>query len=233
MKELTRDLPKPLLPVNGIPLIYYSLFQAWVQNAEGAVINLHFYGDKIREELRNFKPFPIYFSEEKKEILGTAGGIRTGLERAGWMGETISVVNPDFLYLPEKGFKIVATPRTFSADCALYLLPQPQNASYTGLNLEGDRIRFGTGDLFYVGIGILESSVLEPIEPETYADLSLTFKLLSEKKRLAGILFTGEAIDLGEKEYYISLKDKDFSGKLGVRWNEFLDLCGLSRKFQR
>ncbi|TGK34386.1 nucleotidyltransferase family protein [Leptospira gomenensis] len=233
MKELTRDLPKPLLPVNGIPLIYYALFQAWTQNAEAAVVNLHFYGDKIREELRNFKPFPLYFSEEKKEILGTAGGIRTGLERAGWMGETISLVNPDFLYFPEEGFKIVETPQTVSADCLLYLLPRPQNAGYTGLDLQGDRIRFGTGNFFYMGIGTLDSSVLEAIEPESFADLSLTFRLLSEKNRLAGIRFSGEAIDLGEKEYYVSLKNENFSSKLGGRWGEFLDLCGLSRKFQR
>ncbi|MBF3351897.1 nucleotidyltransferase family protein, partial [Leptospira borgpetersenii serovar Balcanica] len=32
--------------------------------------------------------------------------IRTGLEKAGWMGETIGVVNPDFLYFPENLFQI-------------------------------------------------------------------------------------------------------------------------------
>lgn len=97
MKELTKDVPKPLLPVNGIPLVYYSLFQVWKQNAEGAVVNTHYLGEKIRKELETFSLFPLVFSQETKEILGTAGGIRTGLERAGWMGETIGIVNPDFL----------------------------------------------------------------------------------------------------------------------------------------
>lgn len=67
MKELTKDIPKPLLPVNGIPLIYYSLFQIWKQNAEGAVINTHYLGEKIRKELETFSLFPLVFSEEKKK----------------------------------------------------------------------------------------------------------------------------------------------------------------------
>ncbi|AOP35313.1 nucleoside-diphosphate-sugar pyrophosphorylase [Leptospira tipperaryensis] len=225
MKELTQNLPKPLLPVFKIPLIYYALFQAWNQNAEGAVINLHYHGEKIRKALEKFSLFPLSFSEEKKEILGTAGGIRTGLERAGWMGETIGIINPDFLYFPEKGFHLPTTME--NEDCLLYLLPQLQSAGYTGLSLKEGKVQFGQGDLFYVGISTFNSSVLKNMAPDTFADLSLTFKELSEKQRLGGRLFPGKALDLGEKEYYLSLKDQDFSSKLDSRWKEFLDRCNL------
>ncbi|RHX92683.1 sugar phosphate nucleotidyltransferase [Leptospira stimsonii] len=226
MKELTREIPKPLLPINGIPLIYYALFQAWIQNAEGAVINLHYHGEKIREVLKKFSLFPLIFSEEKKEILGTAGGIRTGLEKAGWMGGTIGIINPDFLYFPNSDFSLPTSLE--NEDCLLYLLPQSDSTSYTGLGLENGKIRFGFGKFFYIGISILNSSVLEGISPESFADLSQTFKELSEKQRLGGDLFRGEALDLGEKEYYLSLKDRDFSQKLDSRWKEFIKLCDLS-----
>ncbi|WP_061216975.1 nucleotidyltransferase family protein [Leptospira borgpetersenii] len=223
MKELTKDIPKPLLPVNGIPLIYYSLFQVWKQNAEGAVINTHYVGEKIRKELETFSLFPLVFSEEKKGILGTAGGIRTGLEKAGWMGETIGIVNPDFLYFPENLFQI---PNSLSEnDCLLYLLPRPESANYTGLELNDGKIIFGKGSLFYIGISVLNSGVLSGIQPETFFDLSYIFKELAAKQRLAGRLFPGETLDLGEKEYYLSLKGKDFSGRFGSRWEEFLELC--------
>ncbi|EQA54380.1 nucleotidyltransferase family protein [Leptospira kmetyi] len=225
MKELTKDLPKPLLPVNGIPLIYYALFQAWKQNAEGAVINTHYLGEKIRKELETFSLFPIIFSDENKEILGTAGGIRTGLERAGWMGETIGIINPDFLYFPPENFSLPTALK--ENDCLLYLLPQPESAGYTGLGLDQGRILFGNGNLFYVGISVLNSSVLKPIPPETFFDLSKTFQELSAKRRLGGIRFEGEAIDLGEKEYYLSLKNQNFSERLGTRWGEFSELCKL------
>ncbi|TGM07133.1 nucleotidyltransferase family protein [Leptospira barantonii] len=225
MKELTKDIPKPLLPVNGIPLVYYSLFQAWRQNAEGAVINTHYLGEKIRKELETFSLFPLFFSDENKEILGTAGGIRTGLERAGWMGETIGIINPDFLYFPPENFSLPTVLK--DNDCLLYLLPQPESTGYTGLGLDKGRILFGNGNLFYIGISVLNSAVLYTIPSETFFDLSKTFQELSAKQRLGGIEFKGEAIDLGEKEYYLSLKNKNFSEKLGPRWGEFLELCKL------
>lgn len=224
MKELTKDLPKPLLAVNKIPLIYYALFQAWKQDAEGAVINVHFQGDKILKALEKFSLFPIVFSNEKKEILGTAGGIRTGLEKAGWMGETIGIINPDFLYFPSPDFKL-PNHLDESSDCLLYLLSQPTSSGYTGLSLNKGSVSFEKGNLFYVGISVLNSSILQEVKPETFADLSHNFRDLAQKKRLSGVLFPGIALDLGEKEYYISLKDQDFLKELGPKWEEFLDLC--------
>ncbi len=227
MKELTKNIPKPLLTINGIPLIYYSLFQAWKQNAEVVIINIHYLGEKIRKELETFSLFPLVFSEEKKEILGTAGGIRTGLERAGWMGETIGIINPDFLYFPEHFFQM---PNTLSEEeCLLYLLPQPKMASYTGLELKNGKILFGKGNLFYVGISVLNSNILDKILPETFFDLSQIFQELSVKQKLGGEFFPGDAFDLGEKEYYLSLKDRDFSERLGSSWKEFLELCRLPK----
>lgn len=225
MKELTKNIPKPLLTINGIPLIYYSLFQAWKQNAEVVIINIHYLGEKIRKELETFSLFPLVFSEEKKEILGTAGGIRTGLERAGWMGETIGIINPDFLYFPEHFFQMPNT--LLEEDCLLYLLPQPRMASYTGLELKNGKILFGKGNLFYVGISVLNSDILDKILPETFFDLSQIFQELSVKQKLGGEFFPGDAFDLGEKEYYLSLKDRNFSERLGSSWKEFLELCRL------
>lgn len=227
MKELTKNIPKPLLTINGIPLIYYTLFQAWKQNAEVVIINIHYLGEKIRKELETFSLFPLVFSEEKKEILGTAGGIRTGLERAGWMGETIGIINPDFLYFPEHFFQM---PNTLSEEeCLLYLLPQPKMASYTGLELKNGKILFEKGNLFYVGISVLNSNILDKILPETFFDLSQIFQELSVKQKLGGEFFPGDAFDLGEKEYYLSLKDRDFSERLGSSWKEFLELCRLPK----
>ncbi|EKR73648.1 MobA-like NTP transferase domain protein [Leptospira noguchii str. 1993005606] len=227
MKELTKNIPKPLLTINGIPLIYYTLFQAWKQNAEVVIINIHYLGEKIRKELETFSLFPLVFSEEKKEILGTAGGIRTGLERAGWMGETIGIINPDFLYFPEHFFQMPNT--LLEEDCLLYLLPQPRMASYTGLELKNGKILFGKGNLFYVGISVLNSDILDKILPETFFDLSQIFQELSVKQKLGGEFFPGDAFDLGEKEYYLSLKDRDFSERLGSSWKEFLELCRLPK----
>lgn len=120
-------------------------------------------------------------------------------------------------------------PNTLSKeDCLLYLLPQPKTASYTGLELKNEKVIFGKGNLYYVGISVLNSSILNEIQTETFFDLSQIFQELSVKQRLGGKFFPGNVFDLGEKEYYISLKDNDFSERLGSRWKEFLELCRLS-----
>lgn len=105
------------------------------------------------------------------------------------MGETIGIVNPDFLYFPENLFQI---PNSLSEnDCLLYLLPRPESANYTGLELNDGKIIFGKGSLFYIGISVLNSGVLSGIQPETFFDLSYIFKELAAKQRLAGRLFPG------------------------------------------
>lgn len=85
MKELTKDVPKPLLPVNGIPLVYYSLFQAWKQNAEAAVVNTHYLGEKIRKELETFSLFLWYFRRKQKKSWGPREELEPDWKgRVGW-----------------------------------------------------------------------------------------------------------------------------------------------------
>ena len=79
LRPFTHIIPKPLLPVNGVPLIYYSLFQLYRWRADACVINLHYLGDQIESELKRFPYFPLFFSREAPAILGTAGGMRHAL----------------------------------------------------------------------------------------------------------------------------------------------------------
>ena len=103
MEELTRDTPKPLLPVLGAPLIAHSLFLLYEQGFSFAAINLHYLGDQIRNYLDDFPYFELQFSYEQ-EILGTGGGIATALHRTALDGH-FWVLNPDSLYQPDFSLK--------------------------------------------------------------------------------------------------------------------------------
>lgn len=76
LRPHTHTTPKPLIPVNGIPLILYNLALLKKQGIREVVINLHHLGGQIRNLLGNGKKlgFKIHYSFEP-EILGTAGGI--------------------------------------------------------------------------------------------------------------------------------------------------------------
>src|SRR3989338_393060 len=77
MNELSKKIPKPLLPVFNIPLIYYQLYQLKKVGVTDVVLNLHNLGDKIKKSLGDSCcGIKIYYSEEKQKILGTGGGVK-------------------------------------------------------------------------------------------------------------------------------------------------------------
>lgn len=77
LRPLTHRIPKPLIPVDGIPLIFYNLALLKKHGITDVVINLHHLGRQIQNLLGTGKKFGFRFSySTEKKILGTAGGIK-------------------------------------------------------------------------------------------------------------------------------------------------------------
>src|SRR4051812_11891584 len=73
LRPLTDLVPKPLLPVTGVPLLGYTLAQLAVLGCEEVAINLHYLGEKIRQRFGpSFAGMRITYSEEPV-LLGTLG----------------------------------------------------------------------------------------------------------------------------------------------------------------
>ncbi|TGK01180.1 sugar-phosphate nucleotidyltransferase [Leptospira langatensis] len=222
MGEWTTSLPKPLLRIHNIPLIYYSLFHAKNWGVQEAIANTHYLGEKIETELENFPDFPLKFSAETAEILGTGGGIRTAIERYWSLQDEFLVLNPDFILFPDVSFSPwPSEEEKKDFDCILYLGEVPKDASYTGLSLENERVHFSPGGYFYLGLSWMKAKVLSDLEPDQPYDLADTFRRLSDQDRLGGKIFPGTFLDLGEREFYELHKDTDFSDRLPPSWGEF------------
>lgn len=108
MEELTRDRPKPMLPLLDVPLIAHALFLLYRQGCRFAAINTHYLGEQIEEYLSDFPYFPIQFSREDT-LLGTGGGISRALHVTDLSGY-FWVLNPDTMYLPEFSFGHIPSP---------------------------------------------------------------------------------------------------------------------------
>lgn len=116
LRPHTHIMPKPLIPVNGIPLILYNLALLKKYGIREVVINLHHLGGQIRDLLGNGKQLglKIHYSLEP-EILGTAGGIfhaRRFLQNSPFIvlnGDIIIDVNLKKLIKQHKKKKGVAT----------------------------------------------------------------------------------------------------------------------------
>ena len=74
MEDLTKDLPKPLLPVKGKPLIDYAFDLIKPLQTENIYVNTHYHADLVESYIsKNYENINISF---EPEILGTGGGIK-------------------------------------------------------------------------------------------------------------------------------------------------------------
>jgi mannose-1-phosphate guanylyltransferase/phosphomannomutase len=79
--ELTREIPKPMLAIQGQPLLAYLLGNLRQHGFDQIVINLHFKPELIRDQFGDgaAHQLQLTYSPEPK-LLGTAGGVKNVAE---------------------------------------------------------------------------------------------------------------------------------------------------------
>ena len=77
LRPLSALLPKPVMPVRGVPLLAYSLAWLYSQGIDQVALNLHHLPREVRRAAQRWSPsgMTLHFSEEA-ELLDTGGGIR-------------------------------------------------------------------------------------------------------------------------------------------------------------
>lgn len=79
---LTKDKPKPLLKVGGMPLIQRNLLKLKESGVSEVVINVHYLGEKIINFLGDGSNYEMKISYSiERELLGTGGGIRKSIHQ--------------------------------------------------------------------------------------------------------------------------------------------------------
>ncbi|EOQ96903.1 MobA-like NTP transferase domain protein [Leptospira wolbachii serovar Codice str. CDC] len=222
MGTLTENCPKPLLKIQSISLLDYSLYLLNEWKTSKVWINTHYLGEQIKNHVQNFKQFPIKVLEEKTEILGTAGGIRTGLSEESFT-EPILLINPDTLFFPDQTFS-PNTSLSNESKIHLYLLPTSTDQNYTKIEIgKNGSLKFGTGTYYYIGLAILNPKCLSHLEKNRYYDLSDIFKECAERGEITGEVFSGTVLDLGTKELWDSYSTKDIFGSQLSKIQSFLN----------
>lgn len=75
--ELTREIPKPMLPVGDWPLLAYVLRNLVAHGFEQIAVNLHFMPEMIRGYFGDGTRWGCRLTYvQERELLGTAGGVR-------------------------------------------------------------------------------------------------------------------------------------------------------------
>jgi MurNAc alpha-1-phosphate uridylyltransferase len=142
MRPLTDTCPKPLLAINGRPMIELALDHAVGAGVKRAVVNLHYLGGMIRDHLAGRAAPEILFSDEQPEILGTGGGIAHALPLLGTA--PFYTVNSDAVWVgPNPLAALAAAWEPARMDALLLLVPRERARGYTR---PGDFFLTGEGD---------------------------------------------------------------------------------------
>ena len=96
LRPLTYELPKPMMPVLGRPVMEHILRLLAKHGFDDVVANLHYFPDLIRDRFGDGSAYGLrlVYSYEP-ELLGTAGGVRNVREHFG--DETFLIISGDAL----------------------------------------------------------------------------------------------------------------------------------------
>jgi NDP-sugar pyrophosphorylase family protein len=182
LRPLTQIIPKPLIDINGKPVIVYTLEALKQAGVKDVVINLHHLGQMIKQTLGNGSKFGmnIQYSPEI-EIQGTGGAL---LHARRFLNEPFYLINGDILFdldlrilpsiLKEKGAQAVI--------CSLFT-PLPDTVPY-----------------IFTGIQFLKPEAISYI-PTNIKQPSTTIHMypgmLNDGKIIAGYIHNGLWIDIG------------------------------------
>lgn len=96
LNPLTETIPKPLIDINGKPVIVYILEALKKAGVKDVIINLHHLGNTIKHRLGNGAQFDINIQySEEEEILGTGGAL---LFAKRFLTEPFYLINGDILF---------------------------------------------------------------------------------------------------------------------------------------
>jgi len=208
MRPLTNDLPKPLLPAGGQPLIDYHIQALARAGIRELVVNLSWQGEKLRSYLGDGRRYDVSFafSEEGPEPLETGGGIHHAL---GLLGpDAFWVVNGDIAC----DFRFTVRRLPAGTLAHLVLVPNPPHNPGGDFMLAGDRIAPGKapgspGDApfqTFAGISLLDPALFDGHAPGRFP-LAPLLRTAAADGQVSGEVHEGRWTDVGTPERLAAL----------------------------
>ncbi len=187
MLPLTEKMPKPLLPVTGVPLLEIAADKLLRSGASRLHVNLFHLGGRIREYASG-KDWPVVFHEEE-ELLDTGGGIGNmapGLREADHIllhnGDVLSSFGFDEALEFHIGKKAMVT----------MILMEPQEGGRTPpaavtVDEKGDVLDIGPSPadrhraLGYTGMAVIDPGALEYFPRKKKGLVPVLLEMISER----------------------------------------------------
>lgn len=214
LRPLTLQLPKPLLPVLGEPLLAHTLRRLAALGCEATAINLHHLGEQIRASFGEaFEGMPLVYSEEP-EPLGTLGAIPP-LQEFLAQADLVLLVNGDSLCRWPLD-RLLRHHLEAGPEATLLLASHPDPADFGGgvaIDRAGSILAFRGSDpassgaahrYTFAGAHVFQPKLVAGVEPG-FADIvrDLYEPALKAGRRLDAIVTSRPWYDLGTPGRYL------------------------------
>ena len=197
LKDLTKDLPKPLLKVRGKSLIEWNILKLKRAGFEHIIINTHYLGDLIEDHIGNGEKFNLKISySREEEILGTGGALIKAKDLIGI--DTFLILSGD-LWTDYPFSRLI---NYDSKKKAHLILLKKGKENEADMNLKNDYIFVdkNSKELTYSGIGLINPKIYEGIKVDQlqlWKDLLLP---LASKQEISGEVYNGLALNINLKK---------------------------------
>jgi MurNAc alpha-1-phosphate uridylyltransferase len=208
MRAHNDKVPKPLVTVAGKALIDYALDRLADAGVEQAVVNVHYMADALEGHLKKRTRPRIVISDERKQLMGTGGGVVKALPHLG--DQPFFYMNSDTLWIDGVKPNLQRLAEAFDpAEMDALLLLAPTTTSI-GYDERGDfamatdgRIR-ARPEREVVPFAYASAAVLSPAffrdAPKGAFPLTVLFDRAAEHGRLHGLRIDGIWMHVGTPE---------------------------------
>jgi mannose-1-phosphate guanylyltransferase len=208
LAPLTREVPKPLIPLRGTPMIAHLLRRLEGWGVRDVLINLHHGADTLLREIPPLVPggMRVQFSYEP-EILGTGGSLRRMAwffdDAPLWLANADVVMDLD----PEPLLRAMSDGNSLAA---LWMVP---DAGPKTVRVEAGRVvDFRSGGMTFSGLHLLSREVLRFVpEVEAFSSVVTAYeKAMAAGDRIAGVTVPGSRwADVGTPAQWLAAEGGD------------------------
>jgi MurNAc alpha-1-phosphate uridylyltransferase len=212
MRPFNGTIPKPLVKVGNKALIDYVLDRLAAAGVERAVVNVHHMADQIERHLAGRQRPQVVFSDERDELLGTAGGIVNALPKLG--EGPFFLVNSDTIWIDGVNSNLGRLAAAFDParmDGLLLLAATTSSIGYTGrgdfkMAADGHLTRRGEREVVpfvYAGAAILTPAFFADMPPGP-SSMSPLFDQAIAAGRIRGLRLEGVWMHVGTPDAVVA-----------------------------
>ena len=208
MRPLTATRPKPLVKLNGVPLIDYTLHRLVDHHISPIVVNVHYLPDMLEQHLETTGITDVIIADERAELLDTGGGAYANL---GILGpEPFFILNSDSLWIEKETDNLAAMMEAWNTgimDCLMLLAPAKGSLGYAGrgdfnMNADGCLSRRGREQeaaFVHTGCCLIHPDIFA-LAPQGPFSLNLLWDQALARGRLFGVALKGLWLHIGTPE---------------------------------